>query len=101
MRRIKARLNKIFTLGLGDQRLQLSGSECVHQACLRYDQEKDLGTSKSRKLVGLVKIMSCGRIDYTDECSTFFIIPSGRHFSECTCVRQKRNQTHQLSFWRM
>lgn len=78
MRCIKTCLNKIFALGLGDQRLQLSCSECVHQACLGYNQQKDLGSSKSGKLVGLTKIVSSSTIMNTSVYNTFFIIPSER-----------------------
>lgn len=48
-----AHLDEVLALGLGDERLQLRGSEGVDQASLRDDEKQHLGASEDRKLVCL------------------------------------------------
>lgn len=49
----EAYLDEILALRLGDQRLQLWCSECVHKTGLRYDEEQDLCACQHGQLVGL------------------------------------------------
>lgn len=49
----KAYLDQVLALSLGDERLQLGGGEGIDQAGLGDDQEKHLGASENRQLVGL------------------------------------------------
>lgn len=45
---IETGLDEIFSLGLGDKRLEFGGGESVDKASLGNDKQKDLSTSKSR-----------------------------------------------------
>jgi hypothetical protein len=48
-------LNEVLALGLGDERLQLGGSEGVDKTGLGDDQQQHLGASEDGQLVGLVE----------------------------------------------
>ncbi len=50
---MQARLNESLASLRGDHRLQLGSSERVDVACLRSDQQHDLGPSQSAQLVRL------------------------------------------------
>jgi hypothetical protein len=53
MRRVKASLDEVLALGLGDERLELGGRKCVHEARLGDDEEEHLSASESREFVCL------------------------------------------------
>jgi hypothetical protein len=53
MRGIEACLNEIFAFRLGDQGLELGGSEGVDETCLRHNKQQDLGAGERRQLVSL------------------------------------------------
>ena len=48
-------LNQVLALSLGHQWLQLGRREGIYEASLRHDQQKNLGTSEHRQLVGLIR----------------------------------------------
>ena len=76
---IETSLDKILALRLGDEGLELGGSEGVDEAGLGDDEEQDLCASKSRKFVGLQHTVSRGGFDGLGKDVTFFIMPVNRH----------------------
>jgi hypothetical protein len=47
VRSIETGLNEVFTLGLGDKRLEFGGGESVDQTGLGDDKKEDLSASQS------------------------------------------------------
>ena len=56
-RRLKAYLDQILSLGLGDERLQLGRGEGVDQTGLGDDEQEDLGASEDGELVSLIAMV--------------------------------------------
>lgn len=51
---IETSLDEVLPFGLGDKRLKLGRSKCIHMSCLRSDKEEHLGPRQGGQLVGLL-----------------------------------------------
>jgi hypothetical protein len=72
-----AYLYKVFTLGLGDEGLQLGCGKGVNKTRLGYDEQQYLGAGQDRKLVGL-------EVRVSEECGAgVFLMRHGSGASAC------------------
>lgn len=86
MRGMRAYLDEVLALGLGDERLQLGRGEGVDEAGLGDDEEQHLGAGEDRELVGLQResiamlgTMRRGHGASSRRCATVKALELGTH----------------------